>query len=139
MAVLNLLLLLMMMRWGQLHYTLRMHLEQGGIYVSLADYDAASETEVSIKGRDRVELLKVGCAGWWFVKLLGNDLCILCVINMMYFLSMIWMDVSVDAGCEEISLIMFFFPSPGGDSQEGWAPASYLSPVKGDPNLLSEC
>ena len=107
-AVLNLLLLLMMMRWGQLHYTLRMHLEQGGIYVSLADYDAASETEVSLKGRDRVELLKVGCAGWWFVKLLGNDLCILCVINMMYFLSMIWMDVSVDAGCEEISLIMFF-------------------------------
>lgn len=43
------------------------------MYVSLADYCAMSETEVSIKERDLVELLKVGCAGWWFVKLLGND------------------------------------------------------------------
>ena len=76
--------------------------------MSLADYDAASETEVSIKGRDRVELLKVGCAGWWFVKLLGNDLCIRCVINMMCFLLMRLKDVSVDAGCDEIVLIMLF-------------------------------
>lgn len=45
---------------------------QGAMYVSLADYCAMSETEVSIKERDLVELLKVGCAGWWFVKLLGN-------------------------------------------------------------------
>lgn len=44
------------------------------MYVSLADYCAMSETEVSIKERDLVELLKVGCAGWWFVKLLGNEM-----------------------------------------------------------------
>lgn len=43
-----------------------------GVYVSLADYRAMSETEVSLREHDLVELLKVGCAGWWFVKLLGN-------------------------------------------------------------------
>jgi hypothetical protein len=29
-------------------------------------------SEVSMKEGDNVELLKVGCAGWWFVKVLGN-------------------------------------------------------------------
>lgn len=51
------------------------------MYVSLADYCAMSETEVSIKERDLVELLKVGCAGWWFVKLLGNVSCLLYFID----------------------------------------------------------
>lgn len=45
---------------------------QGAIYVSLADYCAMSETEVSLKERETVEFLKEGCGGWWFVKLLGN-------------------------------------------------------------------
>lgn len=30
-------------------------------------------SEVSMKDGDTVELLKVGCAGWWFVKVLGKQ------------------------------------------------------------------
>lgn len=29
-------------------------------------------SEVSMRDNDIVELLKVGCAGWWFVKVLGK-------------------------------------------------------------------
>ncbi|XP_037046122.1 guanine nucleotide exchange factor DBS isoform X3 [Bradysia coprophila] len=42
----------------------------GTRYVSLADYCGVGHSEVSIKEGDTVELLKVGCAGWWFVKVL---------------------------------------------------------------------
>lgn len=30
-------------------------------------------SEVTMKEGDNVELLKVGCAGWWFVKVLGES------------------------------------------------------------------
>jgi len=30
-------------------------------------------SEVSMKEGDTVELLKVGCAGWWYVKVIGNS------------------------------------------------------------------
>ena len=40
--------------------------------MSLADYCGVGHSEVSMKEGDTVELLKVGCAGWWFVKVLGN-------------------------------------------------------------------
>lgn len=42
-----------------------------GRYIALADYCAVGHSEVSMKEGDVVELLKVGCAGWWYVRLLG--------------------------------------------------------------------
>lgn len=45
---------------------------QGNQFVSLADYCAMGNSEVSIKEGDTVELLKVGCAGWWYIKVLGE-------------------------------------------------------------------
>ncbi|XP_058464831.1 guanine nucleotide exchange factor DBS isoform X3 [Malaya genurostris] len=46
----------------------------GHKFVSLADYCAMGNSEVSMKEGDIVELLKIGCAGWWFVKVAGNSL-----------------------------------------------------------------
>ncbi|XP_026472684.1 guanine nucleotide exchange factor DBS-like isoform X2 [Ctenocephalides felis] len=43
-----------------------------GRYVVLADYCAVGHSQVSMKEGETVELLKVGCAGWWFVKLIGS-------------------------------------------------------------------
>ncbi|KAJ8665696.1 hypothetical protein QAD02_007358 [Eretmocerus hayati] len=43
----------------------------GGRYVALADYCAMGQSEVTMREGDQLELLKVGCAGWWFVKLVG--------------------------------------------------------------------
>lgn len=47
---------------------------QGHKFVSLADYCAMGNSEVSMKETDIVELLKIGCAGWWFVKVIGTGL-----------------------------------------------------------------
>ncbi|KAJ8926822.1 hypothetical protein NQ314_020670 [Rhamnusium bicolor] len=44
-----------------------------GHYVALADYCAVGNSEVNMREGDIVELLKVGCAGWWFVKVIGNS------------------------------------------------------------------
>ncbi|KYN09271.1 Guanine nucleotide exchange factor DBS [Trachymyrmex cornetzi] len=44
----------------------------GGRYVALADYCAVGQSEVTMREGDTLELLKVGCAGWWFVKLIGS-------------------------------------------------------------------
>ncbi|KAG7199653.1 hypothetical protein KM043_014246 [Ampulex compressa] len=44
----------------------------GGRYVALADYCAVGQSEVTMREGDNLELLKVGCAGWWFVKLVGS-------------------------------------------------------------------
>ncbi|XP_015181196.1 PREDICTED: guanine nucleotide exchange factor DBS-like isoform X2 [Polistes dominula] len=46
----------------------------GGRYVALADYCAVGQSEVTMHEGDNLELLKVGCAGWWFVKLIGTGL-----------------------------------------------------------------
>ncbi|XP_062552792.1 guanine nucleotide exchange factor DBS isoform X3 [Armigeres subalbatus] len=46
----------------------------GHKFISLADYCAMGNSEVSMKEGDMVELLKIGCAGWWFVKVIGNSL-----------------------------------------------------------------
>ncbi|XP_058066484.1 guanine nucleotide exchange factor DBS isoform X1 [Anopheles bellator] len=46
----------------------------GHKFVSLADYCAMGNSEVSMKESDLVELLKVGCAGWWFVKVIATGL-----------------------------------------------------------------
>jgi len=45
----------------------------GGRYVSLADYAAIGKSEVSMNEGEEVELLKVGCAGWWFVRVLSSQ------------------------------------------------------------------
>lgn len=45
---------------------------QTGRYVALADYCAVGNSEVNMKEGDIVELLKEGCAGWWFVKMIGK-------------------------------------------------------------------
>ena len=39
------------------------------LYQVLADYKALSERELSLCEQDLVELLKTGCAGWWYVRL----------------------------------------------------------------------
>uniref|UniRef100_A0A182UAX5 SH3 domain-containing protein n=1 Tax=Anopheles melas TaxID=34690 RepID=A0A182UAX5_9DIPT len=46
----------------------------GHKFVSLADYCAMGNSEVSMKEAEVVELLKVGCAGWWFVKVIDIGL-----------------------------------------------------------------
>ncbi|XP_035919169.1 guanine nucleotide exchange factor DBS-like, partial [Anopheles stephensi] len=46
----------------------------GHKFVSLADYCAMGNSEVSMKEAEVVELLKVGCAGWWFVKVVATGL-----------------------------------------------------------------
>ena len=38
-------------------------------YLVLADYDPLSERELGLRQMDQVDLLKTGCAGWWFVQL----------------------------------------------------------------------
>ncbi|XP_015596435.1 guanine nucleotide exchange factor DBS isoform X2 [Cephus cinctus] len=45
----------------------------GGRFVALADYCAVGQSEVTMREGDNLELLKVGCAGWWFVKLIGSN------------------------------------------------------------------
>lgn len=37
-------------------------------YIALADYNAMGHAEISVKEGDIITLVKVGCAGWWFVK-----------------------------------------------------------------------
>jgi len=41
-------------------------------FLVLADYSAMSTGEVSLKEGDIVNMLKVGCAGWWFVKVIAS-------------------------------------------------------------------
>ncbi|XP_044571237.1 guanine nucleotide exchange factor DBS isoform X8 [Drosophila ananassae] len=44
----------------------------GGKFISLADYTAAGHSEVSMNEGDTIELLKTGCAGWWYVRVSEN-------------------------------------------------------------------
>lgn len=37
-------------------------------YQVLADYSALSERELSIQEGEIVELIKIGCGGWWYVR-----------------------------------------------------------------------
>ncbi|GLH15336.1 Uncharacterized protein GBIM_19803 [Gryllus bimaculatus] len=46
----------------------------GGRFIALADYCAMGHSEVSMKEGDSVELLKVGCAGWWYIRVMGSQL-----------------------------------------------------------------
>lgn len=45
---------------------------QTGKYIALADYCAVGNSEISMREGDILELLKVGCAGWWFVRVIGK-------------------------------------------------------------------
>ncbi|EEB16142.1 Guanine nucleotide exchange factor DBS, putative [Pediculus humanus corporis] len=42
----------------------------GGRYVVLADYRSQGHNEISLQEGSLVEVLKVGCGGWWYIKLL---------------------------------------------------------------------
>lgn len=42
--------------------------------VALSDYTAVGASEVSLREGQQAELLKVGCAGWWYVRLAGTCL-----------------------------------------------------------------
>jgi len=42
---------------------------QPELYRVLADYSALSDRELSLQLGEMVQLVKVGCAGWWFVRL----------------------------------------------------------------------
>ncbi|XP_014241570.1 guanine nucleotide exchange factor DBS-like isoform X3 [Cimex lectularius] len=44
---------------------------QGSRYRVLADYNAVGHSELSVHEGDLVTLLKVGLAGWWYVRLYG--------------------------------------------------------------------
>ncbi|KAH8413785.1 hypothetical protein KR222_008093 [Zaprionus bogoriensis] len=45
----------------------------GSKFIALADYTAMGHSEVSIREGEAIELLKVGCAGWWYVRVLDNN------------------------------------------------------------------
>lgn len=62
---------------------------QSGRYVALADYCAVGNSEVNMREGDVVELLKVGCAGWWFVKVIGKKICCFVTLIMTNFLQVI--------------------------------------------------
>ena len=47
----------------------RRHHRGGDRYIVLADYMALTTREIDLSEDDVVELVKVGCAGWWYVKL----------------------------------------------------------------------
>jgi hypothetical protein len=48
-------------------------LQGGGRFTALADYCAMGHGEVSMHEGDAVELVKVGCAGWWYIKVIGKQ------------------------------------------------------------------
>ncbi|XP_076045191.1 guanine nucleotide exchange factor DBS-like isoform X5 [Oratosquilla oratoria] len=41
-------------------------------FLVLADYNAMGVSEVSLREGDYVDLIKVGCAGWWYVRVSGT-------------------------------------------------------------------
>ncbi|KAF9798084.1 hypothetical protein SFRURICE_016474 [Spodoptera frugiperda] len=45
----------------------------GCALVALSDYTAVGPSEVSLRDGQHAELLKVGCAGWWYVRLAGGQ------------------------------------------------------------------
>jgi len=49
-------------------YGLGQHVEDSTKYIALADYNAMGSAEISLKEGEILSLVKVGCAGWWFVK-----------------------------------------------------------------------
>ena len=42
-------------------------------YRVLADYTALTTREVNLTEGEVVELVKIGCAGWWYVRLTGEQ------------------------------------------------------------------
>ncbi len=42
---------------------------RGDLFLALADYVALTSRELHLSEDDAVELVKVGCAGWWYVRL----------------------------------------------------------------------
>ncbi|XP_032590893.1 guanine nucleotide exchange factor DBS isoform X3 [Drosophila grimshawi] len=45
----------------------------GSKFIALSDYTAMGHSEVSMREGEAIELLKVGCAGWWYVRVLDTN------------------------------------------------------------------
>ena len=77
------------------------------LYRVLADYSALSDRELSMEEGEVVELVKVGCGGWWFVRW-GKSLfqkSLFRLFNLQHFRVANYPDV------------------------EGWAPETYLERI----------
>lgn len=70
-------------------------------------------SEVSMKEGDTVELLKIGCAGWWYVKILSK-----------YYLFIISIGNIPPQNAHLIRFLIY-----QGNKAEGWAPAAFLDPI----------
>ncbi|XP_067143192.1 guanine nucleotide exchange factor DBS-like isoform X3 [Centruroides vittatus] len=46
--------------------------EVGGRYVALGDYEAVDVGEATLKEGEVIQVEKVGCAGWWYVRVTGT-------------------------------------------------------------------
>lgn len=68
------------------HAICRMVRKKGSKYVSLADYCAMGNSEVSMKEGETVILMKLGCAGWWYVRVLGKRFFIFLSLFCYFFL-----------------------------------------------------
>ncbi|KAK6619582.1 hypothetical protein RUM43_012339 [Polyplax serrata] len=44
----------------------------GARYIVLADYRSQGHNEISLQEGTQVEVLKIGCGGWWYIKLLDH-------------------------------------------------------------------
>lgn len=58
----------------------------GCALVALSEYTAVGASEVSLREGQHAELLKVGCAGWWYVRLAGTYSPPLSVCRIFVFL-----------------------------------------------------
>ena len=43
------------------------------LYKVLADYSALSDRELSMQEGEVVELVKIGCGGWWYVRYVQSE------------------------------------------------------------------
>lgn len=72
----------------------------------LADYAPLGPTEAGLREGEMVDLVRVGCAGWWYVRPTTGGSCYIQFVT---------------------SLTHNQLSRPGNStSQEGWAPSAYL-------------
>uniref|UniRef100_A0A6P4FMQ7 Guanine nucleotide exchange factor DBS-like n=1 Tax=Drosophila rhopaloa TaxID=1041015 RepID=A0A6P4FMQ7_DRORH len=48
------------------------NISPGSTFLALANYSATGHSEVSMREGDTIELLKVGCDGWWYIRALDT-------------------------------------------------------------------
>lgn len=82
-------------------------------------------SEVSMKEGDHVELLKMGCAGWWYVKILCK-----------YFSSILLHTTNTILTINQL-ILHWIKKNTANNGAEGWAPAAFLDPIR--RRTLSRC